>query len=333
MVATLKEIDGRSAELKKKLDTPTPQLAAAQAQWEADLTAKTTWVVLEPQAAKADSGATLKTLADQSLLAEGTNPANDVYTVTAKTDMSPITAFRLEALPDAELPQGGSGRAANGNFILSRFGVTALPAGQDDKAPLGRFVRIELPGEDKLLSLAEVQVFSNGDNVARTGKAVQSSTAFEGDAARAIDGNTDGDYNKANSTTHTARQTNPWWEVKLAQAQPLDQIVIWNRTDGGLQTRLMNFRVLILDDARKVVWQQDVAEAPNPKRELSPSARRMVPPGPGACRLFPGEIRGRQCVECGRQQEKPAGAWRRGCRTPTRPSSSPGNRSPPRVPR
>ncbi len=271
----IKEIDARIAELKKKLDTPTPEIAAAQAKWETDLKAKAEWVVLEPQSVKTESGATLKTLADKSLLAEGTNPANDLYTVTAKTDLKQITAFRLEALPDASLPNGGSGRAADGNFVLSRLGVTALPAGQDDKAPTGRFIRVEVPGEGKLLSLAEVQVFSNGENVARTGKAEQSSTAYEGDAARAIDGNTDGDY-KANSTTHTNVEATPWWEVKLAQAKPLDQIVIWNRTDGGLYTRLVNFRVQILDDAHKVVWQQDVAEAPNPKRELSPSARRIV---------------------------------------------------------
>jgi hypothetical protein len=39
---------------------------------------------------------------------------------------------------------------------------------------------------------------------------------------------------------------------------------------------LANFRVSIFDDAHKVLWQQDVAEAPNPNRELAPSARQTV---------------------------------------------------------
>ncbi len=274
--AKIKQIDARIAELKKQVETPTPAVADAQVKWETELKAQSQWVVLDPLTAKSESGATLKTLPDKSLLAEGTNPANDLYTITAKTDAKNITAFRLETLPDASLPQGGAGRAADGNFMLSRFAVSALAAGQEDKAVMGRFVRVEVPGEDKIVSLAEVQVFSGGDNVARAGKAEQSSTDFEGPAALAIDGNTDGDYYKAKSTTHTRRGVNPWWEVTLSQSQPIDRIVLWNRTDGGLHTRLANCRVQILDDAHKVVWQQDVAEPPNPQRELSPSARQTV---------------------------------------------------------
>jgi hypothetical protein len=224
---------------------------------------------------KAESGTALKALPDKSLLAEGTIPANDVYTITAKADLKTITAFRLEALPDASLPHGGSGRAADGNFVLSRFGVTALPAGANEKTATGRYVRIELPGDDKILSLAEVQVFSGGESVARAGKAEQSSTDFDGPAALAIDGNTDGDFS-AKSTTHTRRGPNPWWEVKLAQTYAIDRLVIWNRTDNGLHTRLAGCRIKILDDSRKVVWQQEVADPPNPKRELSPTGRLTI---------------------------------------------------------
>src|SRR5262249_33258439 len=58
----------------------------------------------------------------------------------------------------------------------------------------GRYVRIELPGKKRTLTLAEVQVFSDGLNIAPRGKATQSSTAHGGNAARAIDGNTSGSY-------------------------------------------------------------------------------------------------------------------------------------------
>ena len=50
------------------------------------------------------------------------------------------------------------------------------------RGPTGRFVRIELPGR-RTLTLAEVEVYSDGRNVARQGKATQKNTAYGGDAA------------------------------------------------------------------------------------------------------------------------------------------------------
>jgi hypothetical protein len=269
----IRKADARIAALKKQLDTLTPQLAAAQAEWEASLRPQSDWVPLDPVSSRAEGGTVLRKLADGSLRAEGPNPAGQTYTVTARTDLKGITAFRLEAIPDPALPGGGAGRADDGNFVLSHFGVTA---GDEGRPVAGRFVRVEVPGDGKILSLAEVQVFSGGTNVARTGKARQSSTDYEGDAARAIDGNTDGDYFRSNSVTHTRIESNPWWEVRLAEARPIDQVVIWNRTDGGTGSRLADFRVSVLDDAHRVVWQQVVAEPPSPKRELSPSGRQTI---------------------------------------------------------
>jgi hypothetical protein len=269
----IRKVDARIAELKMQLDTPSPQLAADQAPWEASLRPQSDWVTLEPASSHAEGGTVLRKLPDGSLRAEGPNPAGQTYTVTARTDLKGITAFRLEAIPDPALPGGGAGRAADGNFVLSHFAVTAGAAG---RPVTGRFVRVEIPGDGKILSLAEVQVFSSGANSARGGKARQSSTDFDGDAPRAIDGNTDGDYFRSNSVTHTRIESNPWWEVQLAEARPIDRVVVWNRTDGGTGSRLADFRVSVLDDARKVVWQQDVAEPPSPKRELSPSGLQTV---------------------------------------------------------
>src|SRR5262249_16911847 len=100
-------------------------------------------------------------------------------------------------------------------------------------------------------------------------------TAYNGPPQHAIDGNTNGNY-QAGSTTHTNTEPNPWWEVKLAAATPIERVVIWNRTDGDVGSRLANFRVSLLDDARKVVWQKDVAPSPSPKVELSPSGTQSV---------------------------------------------------------
>ncbi len=119
----------------------------------------------------------------------------------------------------------------------------------------GRYVRIELPGKQRTLTLAEVQVFSEGTNVALKGKASQSSTGSTGVASRAIDGKTDGAYS-ANTSTHTMEGTDdPWWEVDLGREAAIEKIVVWNRTDGALGGRLANFTVRILDADKKTVFQ------------------------------------------------------------------------------
>jgi len=187
------------------------------------------------------------------------------------------TAFRIETFPDPSLPQGGAGRAPDGNFVLSRFSVMLADAKKPDAArrSVASF-RVELPGKEKLLSLAEVQVLQGTENVARAGKATQSSTDYAGEPQRAIDGNTNGDYFAANSTTHTKQENNPWWEVDLGADKPVERIALWNRTDGGVGSRLANFKVLVLDKDRQTVWQQEVAESPSPSRELATSATLTI---------------------------------------------------------
>jgi len=271
-----RRIEARLAELRQKLEAPSPELSAAEAAWEATLQPRSAWVPLSVAAAKSSGGATLSPRSDGSVRAEGPNTPADVYTLTARTDLKGPTAFRLEVLPDPSLPAGAAGRGPAGRFLLKQVSVTAEPEGVA-ASPTARFVRVELtgPGDGKFLSLAEVQVLSGGDNVARKGQASQSSTDYDGPAALAIDGNTDGNF-QAKSTTHTAAETAPWWEVRLAEPRPIDQLIVWNRTDGGVGSRLANFRVSLLDDARKVVWQQTVAEPPSPKRELSPGGKQAV---------------------------------------------------------
>jgi hypothetical protein len=85
------------------------------------------WRVLKPVSAVSTSGAVLTPQPDFSLLASGRNVTPDTYTITADTDLTNITAFRLEVLPDSSLPADGPGRAVNGNFVLSEFSVRAAP--------------------------------------------------------------------------------------------------------------------------------------------------------------------------------------------------------------
>src|SRR6185437_1259484 len=133
---------------------------------------------------------------------------------------------------------------------------------------------IELPVKGQFLQLAEVQVFSGGENVARQGEARQSSTYDDAEARRAIDGNTDGEYEK-HSVAHTAGgEDAPWWEVDLKSEKPLDRVVIWNRAE--LPERLQGFRILALDDKRQVVWSKDGNDAPKLSVSLDLSGARDI---------------------------------------------------------
>ncbi len=142
---------------------------------------------------------------------------------------------------------------------------------------LGRYVRIELLGNAKVLHLAEVEVLARGENVALAGVAQQVSTAYEGIPQRAIDGNRDGDYFQGRSTTHTDTSDQPWWEVDLGEAFPIDKILVWNRTDGDLEKRLDHFRIVILDADRKPLWVRTVRKIPDPSLALQiPTSAQMM---------------------------------------------------------
>ena len=86
---------------------------------------------LVPTEFKSLAGATGLISADGTVLVSGTN-GKDTYTVTATVPQGPpVTAIRLEVLPDKTLPAQGPGRAANGNFVLSEFNAKVLANGTE----------------------------------------------------------------------------------------------------------------------------------------------------------------------------------------------------------
>ncbi|HEX7449307.1 MAG TPA: DUF1553 domain-containing protein [Pirellulales bacterium] len=254
------------------LRAPTPELAAGQQRWEQAFPLDLTWQSPKPARATSQAGAAM-TVADDGVVSVAAGAKNDVYTIDLAPVAGTLAALRLEALTDDALPGKGPGRAA-GNFVLSKLSAVVAPP--DGQTIAGRYVRIELPGKQQILSLAEVQAFHGADNVAVRGEASQSSTAFDGPAQLAIDGNTDGHFTQAKSTTHTAVSENPWWEVDLKSEQPLDRIVVFNRTDGALEGRLAGYRLLVLNERREPVWQQSPADVPMPRSELSLSGPRSI---------------------------------------------------------
>ena len=247
--------------LERLLATPTPELLASQATWERRLTAKPQWTSPRPSAIASNSGATFATQNDSSIKVEQ-QAKTDVYTVSLPAVAGKLTGIELETFP-------------GNNFVVSRVSAVLIPP--DGTRLNGRFIRVSIPGKDKMLSLAEVQVFSGAENVAVRGEAKQSSTDFGGPPELAIDGNTNGDFQVAKSTTHTAVSVDPWWEVDLKSSQPIDRVQLWNRTDNKLHVRLADFVVQVLDENHEVAWEQKVAESPNPSAEYALSSARGIP--------------------------------------------------------
>jgi len=75
---------------------------------------------------------TLTVQDDGSVLASGKNPDSPSYTITLETQAKDLQAIRLEALRDASHPEGGLGRANNGNAVLTHIEAKAISA-QDPK--------------------------------------------------------------------------------------------------------------------------------------------------------------------------------------------------------
>ncbi len=248
----------RITELKSLLDTPTPELEAAQQQWLAEVRREPKWNVLQSGSATAENRK-LKVGQDGWVRANGEKSKNDVYTIEFPTTENQLLGVKLEV-----------GDEQTSNFVLTKASATWTPdgAGGIDS----RFVRVELPGNKRFLHLAELQAFSGGRNVALDGKASQSSEDFGGKAEFANDGTTDGNFQK-NKTTHTKAEKDPWLEIDLGQTTPIDRLVIWNRTDNGnagIRDRLKGFRIQLLDENREILWQESPKEVPNPSSEFSP---------------------------------------------------------------
>jgi len=118
-------LDHRVEAQRQMLTTSTPQLVAAQIEWEKHLDhSPGVWRLLEPASQVSQAGATLVAQDDGSVeLAAGEAPDRDEYTFDFKSNLPSITALYLEAMPDPLSPAGGPGRAPNGNFVLSELEV------------------------------------------------------------------------------------------------------------------------------------------------------------------------------------------------------------------
>ena len=279
-----KQWQERVRELQSNMDQPSQESLTEFATWDAQLKAPT-WQSLIPASGTSNSKSDFVLEQDGKILVKPTakNIASDSYTLEFSLPEAmigkPIESIAIRTVPRPELPGGGAGLSEGGNFVVTNMSATLLPGSSDSNSlPKARFVRIELMGNDRILSLAEVQVVSAGKNVALAGTASQSTTDFGGDAKRAIDDNTSGDYTK-NSTTHSAISANPWWEVDLGNEFPVEQVVVWNRTDGDIHNRLDGADVKLLDANRKEIAHETIAKAPKTSKQLQFQESLSIPLG------------------------------------------------------
>uniref|UniRef100_A0A674A414 Fucolectin tachylectin-4 pentraxin-1 domain-containing protein n=1 Tax=Salmo trutta TaxID=8032 RepID=A0A674A414_SALTR len=157
----------------------------------------------------------------------------DMYRVTAviitnRGDCCP------ERLDGAEIRIGNS-LENNGINNPRCVVISNIPAGQTNTFQCnemeGRYVVVLIPGQDKVLTLCELEVYgTTAVNVALKGVANQSSLHGDGQAHNAIDGNRESNYYKR-SCTHTEWETNPWWRVDLLDVYRVTAVNITNRGD------------------------------------------------------------------------------------------------------
>lgn len=123
-----------------------------------------------------------------------------------------------------------------------------------------RFLRVELAGERRTLTLAEVEAFVGTANVAPRGTATQSTTNWGGVPSRAIDGNTSGAYGDGGQTHTIEDRPDPWWELDLGSEAAIERVVVRNRTDERFGERLRGANVVLLDASRREIARHVVAD-------------------------------------------------------------------------
>ncbi len=140
----------------------TAHLRARQAAWESRMAATAAdWRVLRPVRFASEKKCTMTRLEDDSILVTGDRPTRDTYTVEFETDLTGITALRLEAIPDPRLPFHGPGRGsavADGNFMLNEIVATASPLDDGGTAPHSgtAFQAVTRPTAFQAVALARV---------------------------------------------------------------------------------------------------------------------------------------------------------------------------------
>lgn len=121
-----KQRQDRIAAEQAKITAYGERLPGKMAEWEKQQASAVEWIPLLPSSVASNTDkASLTIESDRSVSVESKDAKNVIFTVMLPTNLRNITAFRLEALDGEKLPNGGPGRAGDGNFVLSEFEVFA----------------------------------------------------------------------------------------------------------------------------------------------------------------------------------------------------------------
>ena len=254
-IETKEKLKHQHERLLEKLKVVTPEIAEAQQNWISSLSLEPDWKYLRPSnVASQRPVAVIEE--DGWVRLKESDVDTDSMEVRCAIDPLSITGLKIQVADSQRR-----------NFVLSE--ITARWEPTEKNVVNAQFVRVELPGNQKMIHLAEIEAYGGDLNHALAGQATQSSTDFGGNAAYVNDGNTDGNFNNL-SVTHTAVSDSPWIEIDLGKEQDVDRLVLWNRTDGGegIVNRLQGYRVSLLDANRKVVWSRSPDRVPSPSRDF-----------------------------------------------------------------
>ena len=232
----IKSVDREIAELQSELDSKEDPTRTDRA-WAWGREALASVDSFEPIPSATIRGATgvaWHTTKPGTFECSGDIPETETLHVEFRSRPEPLKSLRLTLLPQDQVEPHGIGRNSHGNIVISELGVRAR--GRPSPMDVAR-LRIRLEGKRRILSLAEVEVWAAGTNVAPQGKVRQSSTGYGGTPERAIDGNSSGRFDDE-SVTHTNEGRDPWWELRWSDPVRPDRLVIANRTDAALHRRL-----------------------------------------------------------------------------------------------
>jgi mono/diheme cytochrome c family protein len=137
------EILRQTREIEDDLKHREPAWRERMAEWENRVAGdQPVWHVVRPEIDEESTGGEKELpMEDGSFLCQGYAPTKFTLEMTVKTDVTPITAFRLELLNDPNLPLNGPGRSIKGTAALTEFRVEAAPADSPEKTIPVKFAR------------------------------------------------------------------------------------------------------------------------------------------------------------------------------------------------
>lgn len=262
------------APLVAQRDRFEPSYTADRLKWEEGVRrSDQSWVVLHPSAASALGGTELAVASTGTVEARGEHTTTNRYHLEFDSLPAGIRSFRLQALPMQINGIPALGRAPDGHLTLNEVQFEVHP--KHVLLPQARFVRIQLQGPKRILSLAEVEVFSDDPNIGLKGKPSQSSTIAGGGAELALDAIVNGAFTKG-SVTQTQASRDPWWELDLGKEITIDRMAIWSRTDSDFDDALRDYHIELLDTDRQVKWTRSFQTASRPVQKLEFNGVRVL---------------------------------------------------------